>query len=66
MKLKNADGRAIVRHVVERSCATAGIHAGDELVALNGCRVGTDNLQVLADRLPLDGECSCYIFRDQR
>ena len=67
MKLKNADGRAMVSHVVESGPAQlAGIHAGDELVALNGCRVGTDNLQVLADRLPLDGECSCYIFRDQR
>jgi predicted metalloprotease with PDZ domain len=65
-RLKNADGRATVSHVADGGPAQlAGISAGDELVALNGRRVGVHNLDVLLGRLSPDGECSCYIFRDQ-
>ena len=67
MKLKNADGRVRVSHVVDGGPAQlAGVSAGDELVALNARRVGADNLDALADRFPLDGDGSCYIFRDQQ
>ncbi|MEZ5562602.1 MAG: PDZ domain-containing protein [Gammaproteobacteria bacterium] len=66
LKLRNADGRARVSHVVAGGPAQlAGLSAGDELVAINGRRAATDNFEALLDRLPPDGECSCYIFRDQ-
>lgn len=66
LKIKNTDGRSRVSHVVDGSPAQlAGISAGDELVALNGRRVSTDTFEALVDRLPLDSECSCNIFRDQ-
>jgi predicted metalloprotease with PDZ domain len=64
--LKSSGGRRIVSHVVDGGPAQlAGISAGDELVALNGHRACADNFEALVDRLRLDGECSCYIFRDQ-
>lgn len=66
LKLKSADGRATVSHVADGGPAQlAGISAGDELVALNGRRVAVHDFDALLERLPPDGECSCYIFRDQ-
>lgn len=66
LQLKTANGRTRVSHVIDGGPAQlAGISAGDELVALNGHRAGADNFEALVDRLPLDGECSCNIFRDQ-
>lgn len=67
MKLKNMNGRTRVTQVVDGGPAQlAGISAGDELVALNGHPASTDNFEALVNRLPVDGKCSCYIFRDQQ
>lgn len=65
LTIRNSDGRACVSHVLDGGPAQlAGISAGDELVAINGRRVRADNFEALLDRLPPEGECSCYIFRD--
>lgn len=67
MKIKNMDGRTKVTRVIDGGPAQiAGITAGDELVALDGHPATADGFEALVDRLPVDGKCSCYIFRDQQ
>ena len=67
LQLKSTDGRARVSHVCRwRPGATCRDYRPETNWSRSmGSRAGADNLEALVDRLPPDGECSCYIFRDQ-
>jgi predicted metalloprotease with PDZ domain len=60
-------GRTLVRQVVRGSAAyAAGLQIGDEIVALDGVRVGTEALQKRIEEFRLGDTIRLTLFREER
>ena len=67
LKVQMADGRVRVSHVAAGSPGqSAGLAAGDELLAISGRRVLPDQWETILDRLVPGVEVTCHVFRDQQ
>ena len=67
LKLQMADGRVRISHVAAGSPGqSAGLAAGDELLAISGRRVVPDQWETIVDRLVPGVDVTCHLFRDQQ
>ncbi len=63
-RLARSAGGIKLTHVLDQGAAQrAGLSAGDEVVALNGIRVSTENLEGLLARLPKQARVEVHAFR---
>jgi predicted metalloprotease with PDZ domain len=67
LKTHSAEGRLKAAQIVADGPAQrAGVCAGDELVALDGRRIGPDGWEAMVDRLVPGAELALHVFRDQQ
>ena len=64
LRLRSELGRCLITHVLEGGAAqAAGISAGDELLALHGLRITSENFPKRLERLPRDVPIQATLFR---